>query len=403
MVNRVPPSAAVNKWVHNCERTPGLWLVAIALGCTLWMHTLAFADTEPGTWHLWAGQPGSAPRVPTDMLTQERKPVKGMVDGPGSTAQFDGPGNIAADGAGNLYVLDQYDTVVRKISANGMVATLARLPDTRSDLGSDARAGIVIDDGGTLYVSEPALNRIVKISTEGTVSVYAGSTRAGRQNGPIASALFSEPRGLALDKAGNLYVADAGNSAIRRITIDGVVTTIAGGRPGFVDGPISKARFDTPSSLAIDKDGNIYVGEYLVVEDEGRSDYTGAIRRISAAGNVTTLCDDSYAQARTNRVAPVLESFWGDCPSLGPYTVIVFDSHGLLYRFAADGFERIDPSKPYSRDTSTVFELRNDPQIPWVSAGGIDLDGQGNLYATDPELTGIFRATPPYAKALRRN
>jgi hypothetical protein len=400
-LNQLPPGAAVSEWAHSSTRTPRLWLVAIALGCGLWMDVPAFADTEPGIWFLWAGQPGSAPRVPADMLTQERKPVRGRVDGPGITAQFDGPGNIAVDGTGNLYVLDQYDTVVRKISANGTVATLARLPNTRSALGAEARAGIVVDGGGTLYVSEPALNRIVKISTEGTVSVYAGSTQAGRRNGPAASALFSEPRGLALDKAGNLYVADAGNSAIRRITPAGVVTTIAGSQPGLVDGPISTARFDTPSSLAIDKEGNIYVGEYLVVNDEGRADPTGAIRRIGADGKVITLCEDSYAGARENRVAPVPAPPWGDCSDLGPYTVIVFDSQGLLYRLTADGLERIDPAKPYSPDASTVFDVRNDPGIPWASTGGIAMDRQGNMYATDPELAGIFKATPPYPRALR--
>jgi hypothetical protein len=401
MVNRVRPSAALEESVHNHERAPRLWLVAIGLGCTLWMHTLAFAGTEPGAWFLWAGQPGPAPRVRTGVLTEERQPVRGLVDGLGSTAQFNGPGNIAVDDAGNLYVLDQYDTVVRKISANGLVTTLARLPHTRSDLGSYVRAGIVIDDDGMLYVSEPELNRIVRISNEGTVSVYAGSTRAGLRNGPIASAFFSEPRGLALDESGNLYVADAGNSAIRRITIDGVVTTMAGGRPGFVDGPISKARFDGPSNLAIDKDGNIYVGEYLEVEDEGRGAYTGAIRRISAAGKVTTLCEDSYAEARKNRGALAHETFWDDCPGLGPYTVTASDTQGLLYSIGLDGFERIDPSKPYPHSTAASFSVPGDRQIPWGSAGGFAMDRQGNLYGTDPELAGIFKATPPYSRTLR--
>jgi len=393
----------MSEWIRNSTRASGLGLVTIALSCAPWLQSLAFADTDPGTWFLWAGQPGSVPRSPTDFLTQERKPARGRVDGPGLAAQFDGPGNIAVDGAGNLYVLDQYDTVVRKVSANGVVSTLARLPDTRSDIRSDARAGIVVNDGGTLYVSEPALNRIVKISADGAVSVYAGMKQAGRRNGPAANALFSEPRGLGLDKAGNLYIADAGNSAIRRITPAGAVTTVAGSRPGLVDGPISTARFDTPSSVAIDKEGNIYIGEYIVVDDEGRAEATSAIRRIGADGNVTTLCEDSYARDRRDRIAPAAPS-WGDCANLGPYTVIVFDSQGSLYRLTFEGLERIDSSKPDSRELSTVFDLSVDPEVPlYASPGGFAMDHQGNLYSTDPELADILKAQPPYAKALRKN
>jgi sugar lactone lactonase YvrE len=195
---------------------------------------------------------------------------EGYADGPPAAARFAAPGSLVLDGKGNLYVTDYRNHRVRQVElATGRVSTLAGTgtAGTANGPGTQAQlhypSGLALDDRGNLYVSEigsSSIRRIV-LST-GAVSTVAGSGKAGFADGVGKAAQFSWPRALALDGQGNLYVADGGNHRIRKIVLaTGAVSTVSGGAEGYADGLGRAARFHTPTGLALDGQGNLYVTE----------------------------------------------------------------------------------------------------------------------------------------------
>ncbi len=197
--------------------------------------------------------------------------VSGSNDGTAG-AQFNHPTGVAVDTAGNVFVADTNNNEVRKVTAAGAVTTLAGLAGTTGSAdgsGSAARfngpSGIVADAAGNLYVADTLNHTIRKITPGGAVSTIAGSAgTSGFANGTSSAALFHGPQGLALDAAGDLFVADTNNNAIRKLVIaTSVVTTVAGqaGASGSTDGANSQAQFHFPSGVAVDAAGNIYVAD----------------------------------------------------------------------------------------------------------------------------------------------
>jgi serine/threonine protein kinase, bacterial len=206
------------------------------------------------------------------------------------TATFNSPLGVAVDGSGNVYVADYSNNLIRRISPAGIVSTLAGSAASGADNNTGTAAtfdlpeGIAVDAADNVYVADNGNNMIRKITPAGVVTTLAGSGMAGSANGTGTSASFNSPFGIALDVAGNVYVADAGNNMIRKITPAGVVTTIAGsGIKGASNGSASAATFNTPSGVAVDAAGNVYVA------DENNN----MIRKITAAGVVTTLASRS--------------------------------------------------------------------------------------------------------------
>ncbi len=214
---------------------------------------------------------------------------RGNQDGTGAAASFGSPTGITVDGAGNLYVADASNATIRQITPTAAVSTLAGLAGSRGDAdgtGSAARFnypnGVAVDAAGTLYVADTYNHTIRRVTGGGVVSTLAGSPGInGGNDGTGGYALFNQPCGVEVDAAGNLYVADTGNATLRRITPAGVVTTLAGvaGIAGLGDGPGGRALFNQPRGVVVDDAGSLYVA------DTGN----GVIRRITAAGTVTTL------------------------------------------------------------------------------------------------------------------
>jgi len=214
--------------------------------------------------------------------------VGGSADGTGSAARFSGPFGVAADAAGNVYVADTFNQTIRKVTPAGVVTTLAGQAGSAGSTdgtGSAARFStprrVAADAVGNVYVAE--LNHVIrKITPAGVVSTLAGLAGAvGSADGTGSAARFADPQGVAVDAADNVYVADTANNTIRKITPAGVVTTLAGlaGTSGSTDGTGTAARFTSPRGVAVDAAGKVYVADRN----------NGAIRKITPAGVVTTV------------------------------------------------------------------------------------------------------------------
>jgi sugar lactone lactonase YvrE len=253
----------------------------------------------------------------------------GSKDGIGSAAWFYDPEGIAADATGNLYVADGYS--IRKITPAGVVTTLAgsaENPGSSDGTGDAARFygpnGIAVDAVGNLFVADTYNQTIRKITPAGVVTTFAGTAgSSGNADGVGATARFYKPFGIALDAAGNLFVADALNSTIRKITPAGSVTTLAGsaGNPGGSDGTGSVAHFYWPYGIALDADGILYVTDGM----------GSAIRKITPTGVVTTLAGGSSGS--TDGVGSSAQFSWPWGIAVGANgTVFVADTSNNVIR-----------------------------------------------------------------------
>jgi hypothetical protein len=203
-----------------------------------------------------------------DVTTYAGTSISGFADGKADEAQFRYGGYLVADGAGNVFVSDGGNNCIRKISANGQVSTFAgsTTGGFNDGTGSAAQfsipAGITIDKQGNLYVADRGNFRIRKITPGGTVSTVTGSGKQGTKDGNASEAEFTlDVRDLVVDNDGNLYLSDV--NRIRKITPQGVVSTIAGSDGGFADGDGLSAKFDFPNGMTIDKEGNIYIADLV--------------------------------------------------------------------------------------------------------------------------------------------
>ncbi|MEO7578764.1 MAG: NHL repeat-containing protein, partial [Massilia sp.] len=209
----------------------------------------------------------------------------GFADGPVASARFADPFGLVVDRAGTVFVADAGDNNrIRAVHADGSVTTVAGKDEGFADGAGAAAAfntpsGLAIDEAGNLYVADTGNHAIRKVTPQGIVSTLAGTGAAGYRDGAGAQALFNAPVGIAVDKAGKVYVADTYNDRIRVIAPGGEVSTLAGnGLPGEGDGPAAGAGFDTPCALALGADGALYIA------DTGN----GSIRKLGADGMVTT-------------------------------------------------------------------------------------------------------------------
>lgn len=255
-------------------------LVAVAVAAGLLRQNGEATPSEPPPPPVYAAR-AEAARV----VTLAGSGAAGVVDGPGLDARFVSPVGVAVDGGGTLYVVDEGR--IRRVSPAGEVVTLAGSDEAGFADGPVASArfsspkGIAVDGAGTLYIADRDNHRIRVLSRDGVVRTLAGTGLPGLADGPGDGAQFNEPYDVAVDAAGTVYVADALNNRIRRISPQGVVTTLAGGGESgdHADGPGALARFSFPSGLTVDAVGTVYVADT----------YNARIRAVSAGGNVRTV------------------------------------------------------------------------------------------------------------------
>ena len=292
----------------------------------------------------------------------------GSTNGVGGVARFNGPEFTAPDGLGNLYVADSGNNVIRKIDATGNVTTFAGTAGVSGStdgaaLGTalfNSPAGLAVDGSGNIYVSDNGNRTIRKITLTPTVTVstFAGTAGAnGSADGTGPAAQFAGPLGLAVDGAGNVYVADQPNQTIRLITPSGVVTTFAGlaRGSGYVDGSIGVARFNNPWDVAVDSSGNVYVAD--------RSNQ--ALRKITPAGVVSTVLYEG------NLALGVGVDAAG--------TVYATGSIGVVFKITSAGtITAIGGLAPNSGSADGVG-----PAARFASPFGVRVDSAGNVYVAD--------------------
>ena len=226
----------------------------------------------------------------------------GAVNGPGLQASFDQPFGVATDAAGNLYITDINNNLIRKITPGGLVSTFAGsgtlgfLNGNATTARFDSPLSIATDKAGNIYVAGEGFGAappshvpsyvIRKITPAGVVSTFAGNGSAGSTDGKVMDASFNLPMGMVFDAVGNMYLSDG--NLIRKITANGIVVTIAGSTTaGNVNGTGAAAKFSTPIGLAVDAAGNVYAADFA----------NFLIRKITPSGVVTTFAGNGINNA----------------------------------------------------------------------------------------------------------
>jgi sugar lactone lactonase YvrE len=324
--------------------------------------------------------------------------VLGEVDGPLATARFVYPGALAVDAVGDIYVSDTVGSMyagytIRKITPMGFVTTLAGtagVSGSADGVGAAASFSLVwglgVDVLGNLYAADSGNNTVRKITAAGVVTTIAGTPpRAtptpcvGPPDGVGAAAKFCSPGALAADRGGNVYVADTGSHTIRRITPSGVVSLLAGqlGVTGTQDGTGAGATFNAPSGIAVGADGIIYVAD------------TGShrIRKVTPAGVVTTLAGADWENPSGIEFFP-LPPHPGSRP-----TSLAVDGAGTVYA--------IDNGVRTIRKVTTTGEVSTPTGSSVLAASpltGIAVDAAGIIYVSNS--TTVSKLAPEGAVTL---
>jgi len=317
-------------------------------------------------------------------------------NGPAIQAWLRFPWDLAVDGIGNLYIADAFNHRIRRVDTSGTITTIAGTGESgfSGDNGPavqaqlDAPLGVAVDAAGNLYIADAGNNRIRRVDTSGTITTIAGTGEPGfgGDSGPAVEAQLYSPYGVAVDGAGNLYVADSGNSRIRRADASGTITTIAGtGEPGFSgdSGAAIEAQLSFPLAVAVDGTGNLYIAD-----DRGR------IRRVDTSGSITTIAGTGSSGFSGDH-GPAVEA------QLGVPREVAVDAAGNLYIADTTNhrIRRVDSSGTITTVAGTGKEGFSGDDGPAADAQlhfpyGVAVDGAGNLFISDTWNDRIRRVDP---------
>lgn len=308
--------------------------------------------------------------------------VAGSSDGLGSAARFSSPGDAAADSLGNVYVADAANSTIRKVTPGGQVTTFAGTAGSQGGLdgtGSAARfrdpCGVAVDSADNVYVADNSDQTIRKITPAGVVTTMAGSHGAsGHADGTGSAATFNFPCSVTVDASGTAYVADTENHTLRKITAGGVVTTLAGsaGVAGTADGTGAAARFDGPSGVAVDNiSGTVYVADSV----------SNTIRAVTPAGVVTTIAGTAgTAGSADGTGAAAAFSYPVGLRVAANGDVLIADAfNSTLRRMTATGVVTTVAGTATHRGSADGTGSAASFDLPV----GVIADGAGNLYVSD--------------------
>jgi sugar lactone lactonase YvrE len=294
------------------------------------------------------------------------------------------PGEITVDPAGRLYATDLNSGLVRKIDRSGRLTTAAG-GGTCCVLGDGGLAtdawlgryhGLAADAKGTLYISQPESNRVRKVSPNGIISTMAGTGSAGfsGDGGPATAAQLNAPGGLALDSVGSLYIADTGNRRVRKVASDGCISTVAGaGESGFGGngGPAVEAKLGSIGKLAVDSEGTLYILDNL----------WGQVRKVSSNGIISSASSVAYPRSIAVDAADDLYMVSSSTFVTGS-TIVKLSREGSFETIAGTG------ELGYSGDGGPARDAR------FAGLNGIAIDQAGRIYASDYEAHAVRLLTP---------
>lgn len=266
--------------------------------------------------------------------------------GPATAAQFDVPIAVSVDSADNLYIADSWNDRIRKVTPDGIIRTVAGAGGWWGFLFDDVPAtatwlnlpnAISVDSVGNLYITDWGNSRIRKVTTDGIIHTVAGGgigyVNYPGDDGPATAAHLSYPQNTVVDNAGNLYIADAGNNRIRKVTPDGIIHTIAGnGQSGFSgDGGLATAaQFRSPASVAVNNAGSLYIADT----------YNGRIRKVTPDGIIRTVAGNGQwgfaGEGIPATAAPIPEPKYVAVDNIGNF-YIAHTYNGVVHKVTPDG------------------------------------------------------------------
>jgi uncharacterized protein (TIGR03437 family) len=248
--------------------------------------------------------------------------------GSGTSARLNSPVGLANDAAGNLYFADSRNQRVRKLNTHGIVSTVPGTQAAVAHLGLPS--SIAFDSGGNLLIADTTANRIRRVAPDGTIVTIAGADEAGLRgdDGAASKALLSGPTGIAIDHDNNLYIADTGNNRIRKITASGQISTIAGGGLSMADdGPALTLQLIQPIGVALDRNGNIYIAE----------SGANRIRLLTRSGGLSTVVDSHTVNLNQPRGLRVTNSGDVIFASAGNNRILQLSAAGGVTTIAGTG------------------------------------------------------------------
>jgi len=324
-------------------------------------------------------------------------------DGGPATSAGMNPWGVAVDGSGNIYIAELANNRVRKVTPAGVISTVAGCGTLTIDCilagigdGGPATApnifvfNVAVDGAGNLYIADDGANRVRKVNTAGILSTVAGGGPGSAlgDGGPATSAVLNGPNGMAVDGAGNLYFADSLNHRIRKVNTAGVISTVAGtGTAGFSGdgGPATSAALNTPFDVKVDSAGNLYICD----TDNYR------VRKVNTAGIITTVAGNGQVGVSGD----------GGKATAGPVIpwYIALDGAGNLYLAepGADRVRKVDGSGIITTVAGIAdsFGFSGDggpaTKAQLNSPNGLTLDGSGNIYIADSGNHRIRRVSAP--------
>ena len=314
---------------------------------------------------------------------------------PATAARLRSPHGVAVDAAGNLYVGDTGNHRVRRVNPDGLIGGIAGAAATLGDGGPATLArlegafAVAVDGAGNLYVAESENHRVRKIDPAGVITTFAGTGKSGfaGDGGSATEARLNLPVGLAVDTAGSVYVADTYNHRVRRIDPAGMITTVAGnGQRGFGGdgGPATVAALNHPTGVAVDATGNLYVADH----------FNQRVRRVDPAGLISTIAGTG-ARGFSGDGGPATEA------RLDSPFALALDATGNLY-VTDRGNRRVRQVDP----AGLISTIAGTGESGFAGDGGpataaqlgllyqVAADAAGNVYVADPGYDRVRRIDP---------